>query len=100
MTTRTDYHSILELKKVFKPETCGFVTKREAALIRETLELDTRSDIELQNIRDMVVMLYGQMFAEHARSKQGHDEAGSYLDARSAITHVIDSVKLQRGLEI
>ena len=60
MTTKTDFHSIMELKENFKPKERGWIDQEEAAQVKKVLELDGRTDIELQNIRDMAVMLYGQ----------------------------------------
>lgn len=60
MTTKTDFHSIMELKENFKPKERGWIDQKEAAQVKNVLELDARTDIELQNIRDMAVMLYGR----------------------------------------
>ena len=60
MTTKTDFHAIKELKEKFTPVQRGIVAADEVKMIREMLELDHRNNIELQNIRDTVVMLYSQ----------------------------------------
>lgn len=106
MVTKTDYHSIMELKEKYTPKQRGFVSKEEAEIIRSVLEIPERNDIELQNIRDMVVILYGQ-WAEHMREVERRDNdtaAGDmfsmFMDAMSAITHIVDVEKVRRGLEV
>ena len=53
MTTKTDFHSLMELKESFHPQGRRWINNGEAELIKRALELETRSNIELQNIRDM-----------------------------------------------
>ena len=62
MTTKTDFHAIQELREKYAPKVRGIVSGEEAKAIYEVLEIDKRNNIELQNIRDMVVMIYGQWF--------------------------------------
>lgn len=42
MTTKTDFHSIKELKENFKPKERGWIAKDEAAQVKNILELDAR----------------------------------------------------------
>lgn len=56
MTTKTDFHAIQELREKYAPKVRGIVSGEEAKIIYEVLEIDKRNNIELQNIRDMVVM--------------------------------------------
>lgn len=108
MTTKTDFHAIQELRKRYTPKTRGVVTDEEAKIIREVLEIGKRNGIELQNVRDMVVMLYGQWFNEardqyiQAKNKdrQAFDKSVEYLDAMSAITYIIDQEKFKRGIGV
>lgn len=99
MTTKTDYHLISELKSRYTSAQTGIVNSSEIALIRETLELSSRNDIELQNARDMVVMLYSQ-WAGFQREKNNAPSAMQIMNALSAITHVIDMEKVNRGLPV
>lgn len=99
MTTKTDFHALLELREQYTPETRGFVSKEEEALIKKVLELETRSDIELQNIRDMAVMFYSQL-TDHAQDEDHVKEAIQNMDAMSAICCVIDQEKSRRGMEV
>lgn len=99
MTTKTDYHLISELKSCYAPTQPGIVSAAEAELIRETLEISSRNDIELQNARDMIVMLYGR-WADIQREKGNVPAVMQMMDAMSAVTHVIDMEKIRRGLDV
>lgn len=99
MTTKTDYHMISDLKSKYTPAQMGIVTAAEVDLIRETLEISSRNNIELQNARDMVVMLYSQ-WAGFQREKNNAPSAMQIMDAMSAITHVIDMEKVKRGIPV
>ena len=99
MTTKTDYHAIMELKESYTPTQRGIVTTDEVKMIRKVLELDQRNNIELQNIRDTTVMLYSQ-WSDSQRQKDNIPTAMQMMDAMSAITHVIDMEKSARGLPV
>lgn len=76
MTTKTDYHLISDLKSRYTPAQRGIVTATEVELIREALEISTRSNIELQNIRDVTVMLYGRW----ATVRQEKDDTSAAME--------------------
>lgn len=99
MTTKTDFHAIMELKEKYTPACPGIVSFGETEVIREVLEISDRSDIELQNARDMVVMLYSQ-WSGSRRQKDNILAAMQMMDAMSAVTHVIDMEKSTRGLPV
>ena len=99
MTTKTDYHLITELKSRYTPMQPGIVSTAEVELIREMLEISSRNNIELQNARDMVVMLYGQ-WADAQRRKEDVPATMQITDAMSAITYVIDMEKVKRGIPV
>lgn len=101
MTTKTDFNAIMELKKEYTPTRRGFVSAAEAEKITSTLEIKPRNNIELQNVRDMVVMLYSE-WADLEREKAGgrSDKSMEYIDAMSAICCVIDEEKFKRGMEV
>lgn len=98
MTTRTDYHAIMELRGKYVPARPGIASAAEIAMIREVLEISARNDIELQNVRDMTVMLYGR-WADRKRESD-IPAAMDLMDAMSAICGVIDAEKLDRGLPV
>lgn len=102
MTTKTDYHSIMELKEQYKPCNRGFVNQYEVNQIETVLEIKERNNIELQNVRDMVVMLYSR-WANPVRDQESHgqwDKRAEMMDAMSAICFVIDQEKFKRGMEV
>lgn len=99
MTTKTDYHLISDLKSRYTPAQRGIVTAAEVEMIRETLEIGSRNNIELQNVRDMLVMMYGR-WADSQQQKDDASAAMELMDAMSAITHVIDMEKSKRGLPV
>ena len=43
MTTKTDFHSIMELKENFKPKERGWIDQKEAAQVKNVLELEQKS---------------------------------------------------------
>lgn len=108
MTTKTDFHAIQELREKYTPKMRGIVSSEEAKTICEVLEIDKRNNIELQNIRDMVVIIYGQWFdksrdqylEDKKKGVQAVDKSAEYLDAMSAIICVIDYEKFKRGLGV
>lgn len=100
MVTKTDFHAIKELKEVYRPAQRGIVNGADAEQIEAVLEIKSRNDIELQNVRDMVVMLYGR-WSEAARAKEGCvQETMELMDAMSAICCVIDQEKFNRGMAV
>lgn len=48
MTTKTDFHAIQELREKYTPKVRGIVSGEEDKTICEVLEIDKRSNIELQ----------------------------------------------------
>lgn len=99
MTTKTDYHSIMELKEQYKPCNRGFVNQYEVNQIETVLEIKERNNIELQNVRDMAVMLYGR-WADVEQEKKNVQKALGLMDAMSTICFVIDQEKFKRGMEV
>lgn len=98
MTTKTDFYSIRELKEKYTPEQRGIVKEAEIKMIREALEINTRTNIELQNVRDMTVMLYSKW--TDAAMESDSKKAMELMDTMSAICCVIDQEKWGRGMEV
>jgi len=98
MTTKPDFNLIRDLQEVYTPKTRGIVSQTEIQLIKEKLELEQRTVIELRNVRNTVVMIYGR----RADSFQDKDPSKmmELMDAMSAITAVIDEVLFNRGEEV
>jgi hypothetical protein len=99
MTTRTNYLSLMALDKVYTPETEGFVNKSEAELIRKELELKQRTDIELNDIRDMTVLFF-DMMGNSAREEKNVEKWRVIRDKSSAIVCIIDNEKIRHGMEV
>lgn len=109
MMTKPDAAMLAELKQVFTPKNFGILLDSEAKLIRMTLCLDDRNEIELQNIRDMAVM-YFSADADITASLDPNltdDEKQALvnknltaMDRLSAVTAAIDGVRFERGFAI
>lgn len=99
MTMKTDFHAIKELRERYTPACPSLVSADEAELIREVLEISTWSNIELQNIRDVTVMMYGR-WTDAQKQESNASAAMRLMDAMSAITCVIDQEKIKRGLDV
>lgn len=77
----------------------GFCTKEEVNKIIEHFNIKNRQDIELQNLRDFIVMYYSNKTKELDIVKN-YDEVMKIGDAISAITYIIDTEKFNRGMEV
>ena len=99
MTTKTDFQEIAALQASYEPKHRGVVTEDEAKKIKDILELENRSEIELHNVRDMVVMLYDQR-VDSAREAGDMVEFDKLRDAMSAIVSIIDGEMFDKGIEV
>lgn len=99
MVTKTDMQAVYELQGKYVPAQQGILSDNETATIRGVLEIGTRSDIELQNIRDVTVMAYAQM-VDAARKDGRNDDAFRFMDMASAICAAIDQEKCSRGMPV
>ena len=97
MTTKTDYQSVMELRKAYPPAVRGLITAGEEHLIRDLLELNSRNDIELENIRNVVVMLYVRWAGSPKKANSIPSIIG-IMDAMNSVCCIIDQVKATRGL--
>ena len=94
---KTNFHMLRTFE--FNPENFGVCTGEEVRQIEDHFCLKERSNVELQNLRDFVVMYYSER-TERARKE---DDDTNYLklwDTMSAITGVIDQHKWERGMEV
>ena len=85
---KSNYQMLLAFED-FKPENKGFINMKEAKQIAEHFHIEERSDVELQNLRDFVVMYYGHKKAD----KDNTVNALYIMDKMSAIVYVIDEAK-------
>lgn len=97
MRTKTNFQAVQELMAKYAPARRMVVSDAETALIRDVLELDGRDGLELDDVRDMAVAIYGET-ARHAEQEQGVQAMMGLMDAMSAVTTVIDQEKAARQL--
>lgn len=98
--TKTNFQAVQELQGKYVPAARGIVSKTEESLIRDVLEIGTRDDLELQDIRDAAVMLYGQMANSGDQTPDGIKKTMELMDAMSGVCGVIDAEKNTRGLPV
>lgn len=83
----------------YRPETRGFTCIGEIKMLMNHFGLDKMSLLELQNLRDMVVLMFREWMQDD-RSKGEIDEMMSKSDAMQSITAVIDHFKMKAGGEV
>lgn len=96
---KTNYRMLMELREEYKPAKRGVVSMDEIYKINEMLELDGRSELDLRNLRDFVVMAHF-LEGETLDSEGRVEEMLAVHDRCSAITAVIDQKILNMGAEI
>lgn len=97
MVTKTNFHMLRELD--FKPAEFGVLSNAEVRQLREHFQISERSNVELQNLRDFVVMYFSEkMDAE--KKKDSNDKYLEVYDLMSGIVGVIDQEKWNRGMEV
>lgn len=89
MTTKTDIQSVMALKKQFTLAQRGIISQAEEETIREVLELGQRNFIELQNVRDTVVLLYIR-WAGSPQLTNNISAIKKAVDTMCAICYVVD----------
>ena len=85
---KSNYQMLLGIKD-WKPQRHMIISEEEAQYIVSHFQIKERSDIELQNLRDFVVMYY-------STQERTFDE----MDKMSAIVHMIDEEKMSRKMEV
>jgi len=93
----TNFQMLKKFK--YNPPNRGFCTSEDMNMIVDHFHLKERSDVELQNLRDFVVLFYSER-EDRAHDKKEMDEYMQLIDEMSALTGVIDFVKAERGLEV
>lgn len=86
------YQNLKKLKD-YKPKTRGCTSVDEINMIKTTLDLEHASDDDVQNYRDMCVLMWEHMF-------EYDSDAYGKIDSLQSITGVIDLEKLKRGMEV
>ena len=88
MITKSNYYMLKNLN--FKPKGFGILDGKEVEYLRKHFQIDERSNVDLQNLRDFVVMY----FEDKTRNSM------EQYDIMSGIVGVIDEEKYSRGLEV
>lgn len=97
--TKSTFKAIQGLHDRFSPAQMHVISDQEADTIRTELELGGRTNLEIQDVRDMAVMMYSQ-YADLAEKQRGIAAMHAEMDAMSAICAVIDSEKAKRGMDV
>ena len=95
---RTNFQMIMDIRD-YRPETRGFTSISEIKMLMNHFSLDKMSLLELQNLRDMVVLMFREWMQDE-RSKGDIDEMMKKSDAMQSIAAVIDNFKMQKGGEV
>ena len=90
---KSNYQMLLSIKK-WKPRHFGFLLADEVKYLKDTFKISDRTDVELQNLRDFVVMYYSLKFYTDKKGKISNN------DIMSAICGVIDGEKMERGMSV
>lgn len=104
---KSNYQMLLDFEP-FKFQKWGFINKNETEIVKKNFKIEERTDIELQNLRDFVVMYYTMKekediaFNDSLKEKDRKLDNTSFelMDKMSAIVAVIDEEKFKRGLEV
>lgn len=104
---KSNYQMLLDFEP-FKFQKWGFINKNETEIVKKNFKIEERTDIELQNLRDFVVMYYTMKEKEDIAFNDSLKEKDRKLDntlfelmdKMSAIVAVIDEEKFKRGLEV
>lgn len=88
----SNYQMLLSIEE-WKPREFGFLCDDEIMHIRNVFKIYDRTDVELQNLRDFVVLYHALEFAKEKPTMSNSDKM-------SAITYVIDCEKVKRGMAV
>lgn len=94
---KTNFQMIMDIRE-YRPETRGCTSIKEINNLMNHFGLDKMSLLELQNLRDMVVLMYREWMQD-----QRNDDIDKYFelsDAMQSITCVIDHFKMKAGGEV
>lgn len=94
---KSNYQMLVAFKD-WTPNRTGWVNEDEIKTINEHFKLKERTDVELQNLRDFVVLYYSTHKINN--DKLTPREKWIQMDIMSALTGVIDIEKVNRGLEV
>lgn len=88
---KTNFQMIVDFKE-YASETAGITSLKEVRQITDHFEIEGKSALDLQNLRDMVVLVYRD-WTRVEREKSNWAEFDRLTDAMQSITAVIDYYK-------
>ena len=88
MIIKSNFQMLREFK--FEPRQFGILSGEEVKKIRDYFQIEERSNVDLQNLRDFVVLFY---------DLKKEKSMGAY-DVMSGIVGMIDEEKWKRGMEV
>ena len=83
----------------YAPNKRGKTSEEEIGMLTRHFGLDKMSVLELQNLRDMVVMVYSSWIERSAETER-QDLVYKQSQAMMSITAVIDMFKYKAGAEV
>lgn len=103
---KTNYQMLSDFEP-FNFQNRGWINRSEKTIIKENFKIAERTDVDLQNLRDFVVMFYSSKVKEEIAFNDSLKEKDrksidtfELMDRMSAIVAVIDEEKFNRGLEV
>jgi hypothetical protein len=94
----THFRMLEELDCIFNPKQAGILSAEEVELVELVLRLNSRTSMDLRNLRDMAVMR-SNLKLDHSM-EQNENEFRREMDRVSGITAVIDRHIFSNGDEI
>ncbi len=97
---KTNFQMIMGLIDMkFQPKQWGVLDASEIKTLREAFNIGARTNLELQNLRDFVVLYFSTRKATE-RERKHYKKLDSLHDLMSGICGVIDDEKIERGMEV
>jgi len=96
---RTYASKVIELELTFEPKERDIIDAEEIDFVKSVLELDGMGELELRNMRDMVVLIMNKAVDE-AIVTNDSAEAMALMDMQSAVVGVIDHELSSKGFEV
>ena len=85
--------------KGYAPKESGVTSLKEVREIQEHFHMEEMNALDLQNLRDMMVLIYSNWRSD-ARNKADWDELDRLSEAMSSIASVIDMAKLNANVKV
>lgn len=90
---KTNFQMVRDFES-YKFEKWGFISEKERRDVESVFCIKERTNIDLCNLRDFIVMYYG------LQADKDNKKSLELMDKMSAITAVIDEEKWNRGMKV